>query len=692
MRSRLVRGAAAMLLLLQLLLLVCSCGDGNDPAEETGVSADTSAELIQKTTEALTEAGLGGTEVTEYTVFETGRGSMVAPVIDIQTALNSHSYDYNRIREEMRILADLGFTRVYFVVATNGFGMSCWPKWDNATNRYISGYTFVMRNCKALAGDPNRFYITACKNAGMEAFAIYKPYEGGGTATVPESVAQLNNTVSNAWISTLGGYIYHTDSFIAEHPEYRIQRKADTERHEELPVTSLEIDFILSSYRAGNTIFSNGVSASAVKNAAENCTLWMSGDNGTYAPYGGTFSISFKEKKEVASNTSGVDVGTYNYVTLRLEGLSATYEQAKYFAVTFEDSSVLHTMPHSGFRLYNGETLLSSTVTSFCRYPANKSDTPKNHDWGNEASKPLSGSLIGGIKVGANGSVSGVQKGSTALNGSEDFYQWGFSFGWIYDTEFALYANSAVYGIARGTIEYVPGGLCEAYPEVREYWLSQIKLLLQYGADGIDIRPESHSTMVIDYTNYGYNQPIVDQYQALYGVDIRAQEADYLKLAKIRGDFFLEFLEDAAELTHSYQASFLTHLVASYENPSLSTSVFCVGHFTDPKIILDWQKTVELCDEITIKDNTYGAYNSKLASEIRAYAQKKGKPVWMHSYLQQGKTDNKTYINAADKDGKTDGILLYELTFDANYSPTLIQQVKEILEGLDCQKVTYKIK
>ena len=630
-------------------------------------------------------------DVTEYTTFETERGTLIAPVIDIQTALNGQSYDYNRIKEEMKILSEMGFTRVYFVVATNGYGMSCWPKWSNSENRYISGYRFVTENAQALRGNVNRLYFTACKNAGMEAFAVYKPYEGGGTQTVPESVSRLDETLGNAWIETLGGYIYHTDSFIAEHPEYRIQRKTDSELHKELPVTSLEVDFLLSAYSAGNTLKSSGVSENAVKEAAKSFTLWVSNDNGTYVPYTGNTVVSFSTKSEQTKNMSGSVIGTYNYVTLQISGLSLSYEDAKYLAISFADSACLHTIPYHTFTLYNGSTKLSSTVTSFSRYPANAGDTPKNHEWGNESAKPLSGSLIGGISVSENGTVTGVKKGSTALNGAQDFYRWGFAFGWIYDSEFALYANSAVYGIARGTIEYVPGGLCEAYEEVRAYWLSQIKQLLDYGADGIDIRPESHSTMAIDYTNYGYNQPIVDQYQELYGVDIRTEEADYLKLAKIRGDFFIEFLEDAAELTHSYNALFATHLVASYENPTLSTNVFCVGHFTDPKTVLDWKRVVDLCDEITIKDNTYGAYKSGLAKEIRTYAGSKEKLVWVHAYLQQGKTNNKEYITAADKDALNDGILLYEMTFDSSYSPKLVAEVESILESLYCKQVTYKI-
>ena len=684
-----IRLISWILTIVTLLSAFAACGEdsqGGEPTVET--QPMTNPVTTEKVTDAITEEI---PTVKTYTTFESELGTLIAPVIDIQTALNSHSYDYNRIRTEMKTLAELGFTRVYFVAATNGFGMSCWPKWSDSANRYISGYTFVQQNAKALRMDANRLYITACKNEGMEAYVVYKPYEGGGTQSVPEGVEKLSETVSNAWISTLGGTIYHTDPFIAEHPEYRIQRKQDTELHEELPVTSIEIDFLLSSYSAGSSLSSSGVTQSVVEAAAGNYTLWVSDTNGAYKPYEGSTSCRFEAVTRETFDMSGVSLGSKKYVTMKITGLSVPYTEAKYFAVTFEDSQKLHTIPYGSFTLYSGTTVLSSTVTSFCRYPANKSDTPANYDWGNEASKPLSGSLIGGIKVASDGSVTGVKKGTAQLNGAQDFHRWGFSFGWVYDGEFAFYANSAVYGIARGTIEYVPGGLCEAYQEVRDYWLSQVKQYLDYGADGIDIRPQSHSTMAIDYTNYGYNQPIADRYKELYGVDIQTSEADFLKIALIRGEFFTEFLKAASELTHSYDAIFSTHLVASYETPMLSTKVFYVGHFTDPKLIPDWKTVVDLCDEITIKDNTYGTYNANLAKQIRKYAKEQKKTVWVHAYIQQNKTDLKEYVKAADRDGLSTGVLLYELTFDSSYSPSLVSQVRSVLDALFCKKVTCEV-
>ncbi len=679
----------SLILLLALLILLGGCTSNDTNVTES----DSESEGITDTATAESKVEETETEeiVSEYYTYESARGKLIAPVIDIQTCINNQTgYDFNRVKQEMKILKDIGFTRVYFVVCNDEYSMACWPIWSKSDNKYISGYQNVLSNVKKLAGNPNRLYIQACKQAGMEAFAVFKPYEGGGTQTVPESVSKLPENLANAWIKTVGGYTYHTNGFIASNPELRIKRKPDTALHSELPVTAVEIEFILSSYRAGNTVYSNGVTEEAVISAVNNIRLWKSNDNGIYSPINLAITPKCEKVTHAAYDTNNALKGTYDYVKVRIDGLSLSYDDAKYLAVTFDNSSVLHTMPHSGFKLYSGTTELSSTVTTFVRNPANAADTAQNHEWGNETAKPLSGSYLGGIKC-VNGSAEGVQKGSTALNGAERFDEFGFSFGWIYDSEFALFANSAVYGIARGTIEYIPGGLCEAYPEVREYWLDEVEKLLDCGADGIDIRQWSHSTMAIDYQNYGYNQPVVDKYRELYGVNILTEEADFIKLAKIRGDFFYEFLKAASDLTHEKGAKFAVHLVNSYQAPKLSTSVFCVGHFTDPKIILDWKKCVDISDEVTIKDNTYSSYKGDIAAEIKKYARAADKTVWVHAYLQQGNTNNQEYITDADRDSRNDGIILYEMTFDSSYSPNMVKEVEKIMRSIGAEQKVYKI-
>jgi len=86
----------------------------------------------------------------------------------------------------------------------------------------------------------------------------------------------------------------------------------------------------------------------------------------------------------------------------------------------------------------------------------------------------------------------------------------------------------------------MPGTPCEAYPEVQEYWIEQVRRVLAMGFDGIDFRLQNHSGMVTDYVNYGYNEPIVRSYKEKYGINILKDKADPLKIMQIRGDYFLE--------------------------------------------------------------------------------------------------------------------------------------------------------
>jgi glycosidase len=80
-----------------------------------------------------------------------------------------------------------------------------------------------------------------------------------------------------------------------------------------------------------------------------------------------------------------------------------------------------------------------------------------------------------------------------------DFKSCGFEFAETCQND---WRDWTVFGIARGKEPYVRGALCEAVPEVRQYWLDYIRTLLDYGCDGVDIRLLSHCSGIKDFTNY----------------------------------------------------------------------------------------------------------------------------------------------------------------------------------------------
>jgi len=79
---------------------------------------------------------------------------------------------------------------------------------------------------------------------------------------------------------------------------------------------------------------------------------------------------------------------------------------------------------------------------------------------------------------------------------------WGFEFEWYGAGNWGVgWKSNCAYGFARGQLPYMKGTLCEAYPEVTDYWLSQVERYVAMGFDGVDIRLQNHSGMVSDYSN-----------------------------------------------------------------------------------------------------------------------------------------------------------------------------------------------
>lgn len=89
-----------------------------------------------------------------------------------------------------------------------------------------------------------------------------------------------------------------------------------------------------------------------------------------------------------------------------------------------------------------------------------------------------------------------------------------------------------------GVMEY-------AYPEVRQYKIGQILAFLQqYDMDGVYICTRSHSRPADTADQYGFNAPVVAEYQKRYGVDIRTQEFDLPKWRDLRGEGLTLFFRE----------------------------------------------------------------------------------------------------------------------------------------------------
>lgn len=260
------------------------------------------------------------------------------------------------------------------------------------------------------------------------------------------------------------------------------------------------------------------------------------------------------------------------------------------------------------------------------------------------------------------------------------FKSWGFEFdldGNGSNNDNAFY-SSYVYGIARGKFDYAKGTYCEAYDEVRDYWLYEIKNLLNLGYDGIEIRLQAHGSMYSDYAYYGFNEPLMQAYIEKYGTDPRGEkkvskETAY-NIAILRGEFFMEFMRRAEEMVHSQGKTFGFHMRSAMLEDTMDGAMNTALHqmfcWAMPKIVIDWKAAVDLCDTITIKQNFSNNYRPQLIAPLTEYAKEKGVTVWITAYTQQftnvdeygvqiGEANVENLNNIA-KDPNVYGVQIYE--------------------------------
>ncbi len=575
----------------------------------------------------------------------------IAPVIDIFPDLCGVVYNYKAIRNKMELLASLGFSRIYLVIPPPGYPMFSNPWMDLIRPENTAG-NHVVESLLGM-GDPAFEHIFEAKRLGLEVYAIIKPYEGGGGYTEPEGRTTYLNSRS---VSCIGGERMSFDAFLRENPDMRVKRKpvVNYDNLVAQDINAITLSFCLERVEEqvsnkGSIVYDEKCDSSILDYPLKAMRLWVSQDNGSYEPLDGDFAIHEKLVQKILVDANGVPLFSKPARCREVEitGLRIP-ANLPYLAVTFDLEQGQRVMiPFSMIRAFGEKGEVPITCTPYVRTPAKSIELDQGYVQQGES---------------AWFTAAYPQRYDDPREFIEHFKKCGFEFEW-YGAGFwgNGWMNYPGYGIARGKMAYMKGTHCEAYPEVREFWLDQVKKLVAMGVDGVDIRLQNHSGMVSDYFNYGYNEPIIEAYHNKYGVNILQEDADPLKIMSIRGDFFGIFVENAAQVLHNHGKKLQCHLRNCLARPKLSSIHGELGFWAMPKVLPDWQKMMELSDEITIKDYNFGSYNAQSSSEIKDAAEKMSKPLWVHCYLHQGNDLNEQFLKAVQEDERVTGILLYEL-------------------------------
>lgn len=96
--------------------------------------------------------------------------------------------------------------------------------------------------------------------------------------------------------------------------------------------------------------------------------------------------------------------------------------------------------------------------------------------------------------------------------------------------------------------EYHWGVMEYAYPEVREYMLRVIRAFADpLDFDGVFLSVRSHSPPAEHADQFGFNEPIVEEFQRRYGRNILQTSFDLEKWRELRGEYLTRFLVEVKE-------------------------------------------------------------------------------------------------------------------------------------------------
>jgi hypothetical protein len=150
-----------------------------------------------------------------------------------------------------------------------------------------------------------------------------------------------------------------------------------------------------------------------------------------------------------------------------------------------------------------------------------------------------------------------VYKGDAPPNAPHpEPYPYKYPYGAIYETQYPFQSkfnhdHPQYQLVDREGKRYHHGILEWAYPQARAYWVANVKFILDnYDVDGIyiDTRSECMSPDFAD--QYGFNEPIVKEYQRRFGVNILEEDFDLGKWRDLRGEYFTLLLKEMSDVIH----------------------------------------------------------------------------------------------------------------------------------------------
>jgi hypothetical protein len=481
----------------------------------------------------------------------------VSTTIDFYDDMLPEPFTPEMLESAFQKISEMGIKRVYWI----HHGEQNSGFWSSLGNDVVCDHvnkTFANMGGNILAKASELAHV-----CGLELIVVIKPFDMSIMAsTFPEGSIMAQKYGRN---SIIGGRAYSCFDYVAQHPELCMQRRTKTDSGENYSPSQIELNFA-----------EQDVPGMDVR-------LWTSENNGTYSIYDKKIKISRMPGKILID---GIKTAA-KYLAIELLGSSS-------FSYGNIVKDLISVYDKSGEPIEITLGLKPRKIVSYDKDSYHLAVAKQ------KSSFSVSGFDFDGLRISV---PSGILYGDAALN----YYH-------------SLTSENNVVGIAVGCNQYVPGAMCPSEPGARAYWLSLLQEAIDCGVDGIDIRESSHLD-ILKWGEYGFNAPIVNEYQKRHGINILEQDYDKCLLRMLRGEFYTEFLETACDLVRDYGKKFYLHISdIMMGSPDSSAPM---------EIHWDWQKWIEYIrpDGITFKAINENSYSTNYAIEVIEKCRADGIPV-----------------------------------------------------------------
>ena len=507
-------------------------------------------------------------------------------------------------------LKNLGVRRVHWIYY--GEASAPWLTPDRPLDPAGDPNSFANILCRyretvGLLGNPLKVAADACRRHGLEIWGYYKPYEQGLSGAIPHG-SPLAKEIG--LLPNLTGQLVALAPFVAQNPTLRIRRRASeiVSANPNAPIRKLRL---IKSDAAPTRI------------KRDNIQIWASENNWQYE----RVNVPFTLEEPIEPSALAVD---------DIWGNNVTAQNGERRVLTL-----------SGLNLRQKYVLVTTDFTS------------GNADFENVGCHMLE--AVGSDDCVIPGVFSNEMSFIYDLF-TRDFRKHGLAFdnGWS-NSRVKLDKPNAdghtgFIAFCRGREPYLPAGLCETNTKVRDFWLSQVREILDCGVDGIDFREENHCTHTDFADEYGFNDEVLAQTS-------RADIPGENRVAAVRGWAYTDFLKRARAMIVAEKKKMRVHLNIDWFRPKPERNrALAIPSNLD----FNWRQWIDegLLDEATLRAYVkpfQSLFFDAVAKEMIERCTEKKIPIYVQRYI-HGNEEN-SYLRQFDetlKDRRFAGFQLYE--------------------------------